>query len=210
MAARYRRPAFAHTTPPTPPSDGAAFAARRCADRLERICKNGSSLAKLPNPINTRWRMIYPPNKTLLVSLYHYIGCAARRVAGNPGARESRRLNEPRPHGRVGSKQSIARNHRRNQAARFRGTFFFASPLTHPQAQTLTSNDLWRTATSWYFGIAASLLSRSYFTFLDRRGRWGHGAKRISAFSAPSRFPLDRNLSTDAETEMSATSSAAQ
>jgi hypothetical protein len=45
--------------------------------------------------------------------------------------------------------------------------------------QTLTSNDLWRTATSWYFGIAASLLSRSYFTFLDRRGRSGHGVKRI-------------------------------
>ena len=44
----------------------------------ERICRNGSSLAKLPNLLNTRWRMPYLPNQTLPVSLYQCIGCHRR------------------------------------------------------------------------------------------------------------------------------------
>jgi hypothetical protein len=46
---------------------------RRCDDTIifdplpicERICRNGSSLARLPNLISARWRMIYPPNRIL-------------------------------------------------------------------------------------------------------------------------------------------------
>jgi hypothetical protein len=66
----------------------------------ERICGSGSSLAKLHNLINTRWRMLHPPNQTLPVSLYQCIGC----------------------HWRAGS---IARNHGRSHAARRRGRVFF-------------------------------------------------------------------------------------
>jgi hypothetical protein len=81
-------------------------------------------LAKLPNPINTRWRMIYPPNQTLIAVPVHRL-----------------------PHGRVGSKQSIieitAATKQRASVARS-----FCEPANAARRQTLTSNDLWRTATA--------------------------------------------------------------
>jgi Bacterial regulatory helix-turn-helix protein, lysR family len=113
----------------------------------------GRGAATLPErraKLHTRGVFDWNDLKYLLAFARNGSMLAAAKALGVNQSTVQRRLAE------LEEKQSLEITLATKQRASVATLFLFAR-ITTARRQTVTSNDLWRTTTSWYFSIAASL-----------------------------------------------------